>query len=402
MDARSRRSIALDSRWGTRNYAPLPVVLERGRGVYVWDAAGRRYYDFLSAYSALNQGHNHPRIVAAAKRQLGRLALTSRAFHSTLLGPLLARLCRLTRMDRAILMNSGAEAVETALKAMRLWGHRVKGIPDGKQELVVAEGNFHGRTTTLVSFSTDPPSRAGFGPWTPGFRVVPYGDAKALERALTPRTCGFLVEPIQGEAGVRIPPAGFLKSAAAVCRRHKILFCLDEIQTGLGRTGRFLCADHEGVRPDLVVLGKALSGGLYPVSAVCSREEVLGLFAPGTHGSTYGGNPLACAIAEAALDVLEEERLPERARRLGDYFLARLSSLRHPLIRETRGKGLLLAVEFRKPVAKDLCKLLMARGVLAKDTHQVTVRFAPPLVITKAQLDDAFGRIEAAVAEFPD
>ena len=296
-------------------------------------------------------------------------------------------------------MNSGAEAVESAIKAMRLWGHKVKGIPDGRAEIVVAEGNFHGRTTTIVGFSSDPDSRAGFGPATPGFKTVPYGDAPALAAALGPETCGVLLEPIQGEAGVRIPPPGYLKAVAEACRKAKVLLCFDEIQTGLGRTGRMFAWEHEGAKPDLVTLGKALSGGLYPVSAVVGSDAVLGLFTPGTHGSTYGGNPLACATALAALDVLERERLAERAAELGVYFLERLGGLKHESLKEVRGLGLLCAVEFRDPLAKEYCRRLMERGVLAKDTHGTTVRFAPPLVITKVQLEAAFEAIRDALRD---
>lgn len=396
----SERLIRQAEEWGARNYAPLPVVLTKGRGVFVWDVEGKKYFDCLSAYSALNQGHNHPKIVAAAKKQLGRLALTSRAFHNDLMGPLLERLCRLTGMEKAILMNSGAEAVETAIKAMRLWAYKRKGVPDGKARIVAAKDNFHGRTTTIVSFSTDPQAYEGFGPKTPGFDVVAYGDAEALEAAIGPETCGVLLEPIQGEAGVRIPPPGYLRRVRELCARKGVLLCLDEIQTGLGRTGRRFCADHAGIRPDLFVLGKALSGGLYPVSAVAGREEVLGLFTPGTHGSTYGGNPLACAIALAALDVLEKERLAQNAAKLGARFLGHLKTLRHPKLAQVRGLGLLLAIEFTEPVAKDFCKGLMKAGLLAKDTHETTVRFAPPLVITRAQVDAAFGIIRETLAGF--
>ncbi|MDE2292066.1 MAG: ornithine--oxo-acid transaminase [Elusimicrobia bacterium] len=396
---KARRLIELEDRWGTRNYAPLPVVITRAKGVFAYDTKGRRYFDMLSAYSALNQGHNHPAIVAALTKQAGRLALTSRAFRSDRLGPFVERLCRLTGLERALPMNSGAEAVETAIKAMRLWGYRRKGIPDGKAEIVTAEGNFHGRTTTIVGFSSDPGARDGFGPATPGFRQVPYGDAEALAKALTPSTCGVLIEPIQGEAGVRIPPPGYLKAVAEACRKARVLLCLDEVQTGLGRTGRMFCCDHEGVKPDLMTLGKALSGGLYPVSAAVGRDEVLGLFTPGSHGSTFGGNPLACAVAMAALDVIEREKLAERSAELGVYFLERLGGLRHPRIKEVRGLGLLCAVEFRDEAAKEFCKLLAARGVLAKDTHQTTVRFAPPLVITKVQLEAAFEAIRDALKD---
>ena len=398
--SRSASVIAQAERWGARNYSPLPVVLARGRGVFVWDVEGRRYFDCLSAYSALNQGHNHPRIVSAARRQLGRLSLTSRAFHNELMGPLLERLCRLTRMDRAILMNSGAEAVETAVKAMRLWGYKRKGITPGRARIVTASGNFHGRTTTIVSFSSDPLAYEGFGPKTPGFDQVPYGDARALEAALGKNACGVLLEPIQGEAGVILPPQGYLRRVRELCSRKRVLFCLDEIQTGLGRTGKLFCGEHEGVRPDMVILGKALSGGLYPVSAVAAGEEVLGLFTPGTHGSTYGGNPLACAIALAALDVLERERLPQKAAERGRQFLNLLRTLEHPALAEVRGRGLLLAIEFKAPAAKAFCKKLAAAGLLAKDTHETTVRFAPPLIITESQVAAAFSIIRDALATF--
>ncbi len=395
-----RRVIETDFKYGAHNYSPLPVVLSRGKGVYVFDTEGRRYFDCLSAYSALNQGHNHPRIIRAAQRQMGRLTLVSRAFHHPGMGPLLRRLCRLTGMQKSILMNTGAEAVETAIKAMRQWGYAKKGIAKGRAEILVAENNFHGRTTTIVGFSSDAGSRDPFGPPTPGFRTVPFGNAEALARAITPRTCGFLIEPIQGEAGVRIPPEGYLRRARALCQRRNVLLCVDEIQTGLGRTGRMFAVDHEGVHPDLFVLGKALSGGLYPVSAVTASEEVLGLFSPGSHGSTFGGNPLACAVAEAALDVLEAERLAERAARMGECFLEGLRRLRHRDILEVRGKGLLLAVEFKKPVAKEFCKRLLREGVLAKDTHDTTVRFAPPLIISEAQIGDVLRRLAEALDGF--
>lgn len=396
---RAAKLIAQEDRWGTHNYHPLPVVLARGKGVFVWDVKGKRYYDMLSAYSSLNQGHCHPAIVAALRKQAGRLTLGSRAFHSELLGPFLERLCALAGAEKALPMNSGAEAVESAIKAMRLWGHKAKGIADGSAEIVVAEGNFHGRTTTIVGFSSDPGSRLGFGPATPGFKTVPYGDATALAAALGPNTAGVLLEPIQGEAGVRIPPPGYLKAVAEACRKAKVLLCLDEIQTGLGRTGRMFAWEHEDARPDMMTLGKALSGGLYPVSAVVGSEAVLGLFTPGTHGSTYGGNPLACATALAALDVLTKEKLAERAAELGVYFLERLGGLKHPSLKEVRGLGLLCAVEFRDPLAKEYCKRLMERGVLAKDTHGTTVRFAPPLVITKVQLEAAFEAIRDALRD---
>lgn len=395
-----RQFVELEERFGTRNYAPLPVVLSRGKGVFVWDVKGKRYFDMLSAYSALNQGHNHPAIVAALKKQAERLSLTSRAFHNDRLGPFLEKLCTLAGMERALPMNSGAEAVETAIKALRQWGYLRKGIPAGQAEIVVAAGNFHGRTTTIVGFSSDPAARDGFAPATPGFRTVPYGDSAALAAALGPNTCGVLLEPIQGEAGVNIPQPGWLKAVGEACKKAKTPLCLDEIQTGLGRTGRMFCWEHEGVKPDLMTLGKALSGGLYPVSAVVGSDEILGLFTPGSHGSTFGGNPLACAVGSAALDVLVGERLPERAAELGVYFLERLGGLRDGRIKEVRGLGLLCAIEFRDPIAKDFCKLLMQRGLLAKDTHQTTVRFAPPLIITKVQLETAFEIIRDAIRDF--
>jgi ornithine--oxo-acid transaminase len=390
MPSKASAYIALDQAFGAHNYAPLPVVLARGKGAFVWDSDGKRYFDMLSAYSALNQGHCHPKIAAAARAQMGKVTLTSRAFHNTQMGPFLKRLCELTGQPKAILMNSGAEAVETAIKAMRLWGYRRKGIQPNQAEIIVMRGNFHGRTTTIVGFSSDPDSHEGFGPATPGFVPVNYGSAEDLEAAISERTCGVLLEPIQGEAGVVMPPEGYLRKVRAICDRHGILFCADEIQTGLGRTGKLLCVQHEGVVPDLVCLGKALSGGFYPISAVAGKEEVLGLFTPGTHGSTFGGNPLASAIGAAALDVLVKEKLPQRAAKLGALFLKKLQSLSDPRIREVRGKGLLLALEFKQGLAKEFCKTLAKNGLLAKDTHQTTVRFAPPLVITQQQLDAAF------------
>jgi ornithine--oxo-acid transaminase len=399
LNSKAEKLIEQCERYGAHNYHPLPVVLERGKGVFVWDIEGRRYFDMLSAYSAVNQGHNHPKIVAAAKKQLGKLALTSRAFHNTLLGPFLERICELTGQQKALPMNSGAEAVETAIKAMRLWGYHKKGIRNDHAEIIVCEHNFHGRTTTIVGFSSDPDSYNGFGPATPGFIKVPYGNAASLEAAITPNTCGFLVEPIQGEAGVNIPPAGYFKKVREICSRHRVLLCADEIQTGLGRTGRLFALNHEGVKPDMVVLGKALSGGLYPISAVASSDEVLGLFKPGTHGSTFGGNPLACAIGLAALDVLVKEKLADKTAKLGDHFKRGLKALKHPHIKEVRGRGLLLGLEFTKP-ARPFCELLMKRGLLAKETHDFTARFAPPLVITKSQIDQALLIIRDALAEF--
>ncbi len=399
MDAKTKRFIALDETCGAHNYHPLPVVISRGRGIFVWDVEGKRYFDMLSAYSALNQGHCHPKIAAAAKKQMGRLTLTSRAFHNDVMGGFLKKVCAVSGQDMALPMNSGAEAVETAIKAMRLWGYRKKGIAEGQAEIIVCEGNFHGRTTTIVGFSSDPDSYSGFGPATPGFKSVPYGSAEALAAAVTPNTCGFLVEPIQGEAGVKIPPPGYLKEVRRVCSENNVLFCADEIQTGLGRTGRMFCVDHEGVKPDLIVMGKALSGGYYPISAVAGRREVMGLFKPGTHGSTFGGNPLASAIGLASLNVLAREKLAERSAMMGEHFKKRLGNLQHPDIKEVRGRGLLLALEMNRPVRR-LCESLMAKGLLAKDTHENTVRFAPPLVITKAQVDAAAAIIASALREF--
>jgi ornithine--oxo-acid transaminase len=330
---------------------------------------------------------------------MARLTLTSRAFHNELIGPLLRRLCQLTGMDKALLMNSGAEAVETAIKAMRLWGYQTKRIQDDRAVILVASNNFHGRTTTLVGFSSDPGSYSHFGPATPGFKIIPYGDAAALEKAITRRTCGFLVEPIQGEAGVRIPPPGYLREVQKVCAKHRVLLALDEIQTGLGRTGRMFCADYEDVKPDLFILGKALGGGYYPVSAVTAKREVLGLFTPGTHGSTFGGNPLACAIALASLDVIEKEKLAERANEIGRYFYDRLCELTHPFIKEVRARGLLLALEFTRPIARKFCEILIRHGILAKDTHEFTVRLAPPLTITKLQVDSICTALSSALRE---
>jgi len=396
---RTKTLIAEAEAHGARNYAPLPVVLSRGEGCYVWDVEGRRYFDFLSAYSALNQGHNHPRIVEALVDQARTLSLTSRAFHNDRMGAMLARLSAVTGFERALPMNSGAEAVETALKAMRRWGYEKRGIPDGEAKVIVAEGNFHGRTITMVSLSTDPSSYRGYGPHTPGFVKVPFGDAEAIERAIDERTAGVLIEPIQGEAGVLIPPDGYLRRVREICTRKGVVMCLDEIQTGLGRTGRMFAWQHEDARPDAITLGKALSGGLYPVSAFCAEPWLMDVFTPGTHGSTYGGNPLAAAVAIAALDVIESEGLAERAATLGAHALARMrSALVGPNVRDVRGRGLLLAVEFVAPCAHEACEVLLASGVLAKDTHEVVVRLAPPLVISQAQLDEALDLILPVLA----
>jgi len=391
----SSELIELAERYGAHNYHPLPIVIASAQGVFVFDVEGRRYLDCLSCYSALNHGHRHPRIVEAMRRQLDAVTLTSRAFHNAEMGPFLKELCEYTGMEMALPMNTGAEAVETALKAARKWAYQVKGVPRNEAEIVACAGNFHGRTISIVSFSTEPLYREDFGPFTPGFRVVPYGDAGALERALSERTAAFLVEPIQGEAGVILPPDGYLRAARDLCTAHNVLFIADEVQTGFGRTGRRFACEHEHVRPDLMALGKALGGGVYPVSAVVGRRDVLGLFQPGEHGSTFGGNPLACAVAREALRVLEDERLVERSASLGAWLLDALRGIRSPRIREVRGRGLFVGVELQPEAggARRYCEALMERGLLCKETHENVIRFAPPLVITKPQLEWAVEQI---------
>jgi ornithine--oxo-acid transaminase len=391
--------IELESRYGAHNYHPLDAVIERGEGVYLWDVEGKRYMDFLAAYSAVNQGHNHPRIAEALIRQARTLALTSRAFRNDRFPPLLEKLCRLTGFEKALLMNSGAEAVETAIKAARKWGYDVKAIPYPDAEIVVFEGNFHGRTTTIVGFSSDPESTSRFGPFTPGFKIVRYGDLDAVKGALSARTAAILVEPIQGEGGVVIPPRGFLHGLRALCDERNLLLILDEIQSGLGRTGKLFAFEHEGIRPDGVTIGKALSGGFYPVSAFLSSAAVMDVFTPGIHGSTYGGNPLACAVASAALDVLIDERLVERAAELGQQLDARLRRLRSPLVRAVRCLGLWAGVDLHEAAggARKYCYALKDRGLLCKDTHTHTIRLAPPLVITREQLDWAIDQLAAVL-----
>jgi ornithine--oxo-acid transaminase len=381
--------LALEAEYGAKNYKPLDVVLTRGEGAYVWDIEGRRYLDCLSAYSAVNQGHCHPKILEAMTRQAQRLTLTSRAFRNDQLAPFYEELCALTHSHKALPMNSGAEAVESALKVVRKWGHEVKRVPEGQAEIIVCADNFHGRTLAIVGFSTDPASRAGFGPFAPGFKVIPFGDAEALEAAITPNTVGFLVEPIQGEAGVIIPPAGYLRRAREVCTSHNVMLILDEIQTGLGRTGKLLAEEHEGVEADLTLIGKALSGGFYPISAVLSNTEVLGVLKPGEHGSTFGGNPLACAIARAALQVLVEEGMIENAARQGERLKSQLLGVASPKVREVRGRGLMIAVELHPEAggARAHCERLQALGLLCKETHEHTIRIAPPLIVTDAQTD---------------
>ncbi|HOG28263.1 MAG TPA: ornithine--oxo-acid transaminase [Vicinamibacterales bacterium] len=389
----SRALIEMEEQYGARNYHPLDVVIERGEGVWVYDVEGRKYLDCLAAYSAVNQGHCHPRIMEAAVGQLKRVTLTSRAFRNDQLPRFYRLLHELTGYDLSLPMNSGAEAVETAVKAARKWGYAVKGIPADQAEIVVCANNFHGRTVTIVSFSTEPQYREGFGPLTPGFTVVPFGDAAALESAVTPNTAAFLVEPIQGEAGIVIPPDGYLRQAAAICKAHNVLFVCDEIQSGLGRTGRLFAHEWEGVRPDMVVIGKALSGGYYPVSAVLGSREVLGVFRPGDHGSTFGGNPLACAVARAALQVLIDEQLAARSAELGAYFLGRLQALQSAVIKEVRGRGLWIGIELTCP-ARPYCERLMQEGMLCKETHDRVIRLAPPLTITRDEIDWALERLQ--------
>ena len=387
--------IELENQFGANNYAPLDVVLARGQGVWVEDVDGKRYLDCLSAYSAVNQGHCHPRITQTLIEQASRLQLTSRAFRNDQLGAFYQKICNLTGYEMALPMNTGAEAVETALKAARKWGYTKKGIPEGKAEIVTCAGNFHGRTITIISFSTDPQYRAGYAPYTPGFLTIPYGDVEALRTAIGPNTAGFLVEPIQGEGGINVPPAGYLRDAKRICEEQGVLFIADEIQTGLGRTGKLLACDHENVRPDLLILGKALAGGAYPVSVTLSSREVLGVFQPGDHGSTFGGNPLGCAVAQTALEVLIDEGLIENSAEMGAYFQEKLRAIPSPHVKEVRGKGLLVGVEL-KPGAgggRRFCKALQARGVLAKTAHPHVIRFAPPLIITREDLDWALERI---------
>jgi ornithine--oxo-acid transaminase len=391
----SEEIIEITERYGANNYHPLPVVISKAEGVWVEDPEGRRYMDMLSSYSALNQGHRHPKIVNALKEQADRVTLTSRAFHNDQLGFLYKDIVEITGLDLVLPMNSGAEAVETAIKAARKWGHTIKGIPANQVEIIVCAGNFHGRTTTVISFSTDQEYREGFGPFTPGFQITPYGDAEALENAISDNTCAFLMEPIQGEAGVVIPPEGYLKTCREICDNHNVLLMADEIQTGLGRTGKMFCCEHEGVVPDVYIIGKALSGGMFPISAVASIGPVLGVFNPGEHGSTFGGSPLAAAVARAALAVLRDEKLAERSHDLGAYFKDELKNIGSQQIKEIRGKGLFIGVELTEKAgpARPYCERLQQEGLLCKETHEIVIRFAPPLTITKKEIDWALERI---------
>lgn len=393
--------LALAEKYSAQNYLPLPVVLARGKGVWVYDVTGKRYLDMLSSYSALNQGHRHPMIIRALKKQVDRLTLTSRAFHHDQFGPFCELLCQLAGQEQVLLMNTGAEAVETAIKAVRKWGYEQKGVEKNKAEIIVAENNFHGRTTTIISFSSETLYQEGFGPFAPGFKIIPYDDINALEQTITPNTVAFLVEPIQGEGGVIIPKTGYLAKASEICKAHNILLVLDEIQTGLGRTGKLFCYEYENIKPDILILGKALGGGCIPVSAMLTTAKIMSVFKPGTHGSTFGGNPLACAVGKAALTVIIEEELPRRALENGNYFIELLKKIKSPHIKEIRGKGLLIGVEIKESSgpARPFCEKLMAKGILAKETHQQVIRFAPPLIISKEEIDWAIPRIEKVLCD---
>src|SRR5512142_222205 len=387
--------IAIEEQYGAHNYHPLDVVIERAEGVWVYDVDGKKYLDCLSAYSAVNQGHVHPQILKAMLEQAKKVTLTSRAFRNDQLPLLYKELSEMTGYEMSLPMNSGAEAVETALKLARKWAYQVKGVPRHQAEIITAAGNFHGRTVSIISFSTEPAYRDDFGPFTPGFVTVPYGDSEAVAKAITPNTAAVMLEPIQGEGGVIIPPEGYLKKAAEICKKNNVLLMLDEIQTGLGRTGKLFAAEHENVRPDVMIIGKALSGGFYPVSAVLADKAVLGLFRPGEHGSTFGGNPLGAAVARAALRVIREEKLSERAHELGEYFIEQLSEIPSPHVREVRGKGLLIGIELKPEArgARRFCVAMQERGILAKETHENVIRFAPPLVIDKETIDWALPAI---------
>lgn len=390
--------VKLTEKFSARNYHPLPVVLSKGKGVWVWDVEGNKYLDMLSAYSALNQGHCHPRIAKAIRNQASKITLTSRAFHNDQMGLFLKKLCTVTNYEKALPMNSGAEAVETAIKVVRKWGYLKKKVARNRAEIIVCENNFHGRTTTIVGFSSEKQYRDGFGSFTPGFKIIPYNKPRALARAISKNTVAFLFEPIQGEGGVIVPDNGYLKECQRICKKHRVLLIADEIQTGLGRTGKLFACDYEKVRPDIVIVGKALSGGYYPVSAILCDNRIMNVLHPGDHGSTFGGNPLASAIGIAALEVIVKERLPQRSYRLGTWFMNELRKINSPIIKQVRGKGLLIGVELKKK-ARKYCERLMDLGILAKETHEMVVRFAPPLVIKKKELQWALTRIKKVLSD---
>lgn len=393
----SQQLIDIETQLGANNYKPLDVVIERAEGCWVWDVEGKKYLDCLSAYSAVNQGHCHPKILKTMRDQAHKVTLTSRAFRNDQLPLFYETLHQMTGYDMALPMNSGAEAVESAIKMTRKWGYTIKGIPEGKAEIIVCTDNFHGRTTTIVGFSTEEGYKKGFGPFTPGFKVVPLGDLEALKAAITPNTCAFLFEPIQGEAGINIPPDGYVKSAVELCKKHQVLSIADEIQCGLGRTGKLFAFEYDNTRPDAVIIGKALSGGFYPVSAVLANKDVMGVFEPGTHGSTFGGNPLGCAVATTALNVLQDEGLIENSAKLGEWFKAQLNTINNPHINEVRGKGLMIGIEFDEPVRK-YCEALKNRGVLCKETHDTVIRITPPLTITQQDLEWALEQLKAVLS----
>lgn len=384
-------------KFGANNYHPLPIVVSKAEGVWVESPEGDRYMDMLSAYSAVNQGHRHPKIIQALKDQADKVTLTSRAFHNDQLGPWYEKICKLTNKNMALPMNTGAEAVETALKAARRWGYDVKGISDNQAEIIACTGNFHGRTMGAVSLSSDPEYKRGFGPMLPGIKLIPYGDLEALKAAITPNTAAFLMEPIQGEAGIILPPDGFMKAAYELCKENNVLFIADEIQVGLARTGKMFAYEWEQIEPDMLILGKALGGGVFPISCVVANSDILGVFNPGSHGSTFGGNPLACAVSIAALEVIEDEKLEERSLELGKYFLDQLKSIENPMIKEVRGRGLFIGVELTE-AARPYCEQLKDEGLLCKETHDTVIRFAPPLIISKEEIDWAFAKIKKVLA----
>jgi ornithine--oxo-acid transaminase len=393
--------IDLEDKYGAHNYQPLDVVLNRGQGIWVWDVEGNKYLDCLSSYSAVNQGHCHPKIMQTMLEQAQTLTLTSRAFRNNQLSLFYKELCELTNSHKVLPMNSGAEAVETVIKAVRKWGYQVKGVPKDQAEIIVCTNNFHGRTITIVGFSSEEQYKEGFGPFTPGFKIIPFGDSEALEKAMTPNTVGFLVEPIQGEAGIIVPPDGYLREVKSICEKHNVVFITDEIQTGLGRTGKLLAEEHDGIESDITLIGKALSGGFYPISVVLSNTEVLGVLRPGEHGSTFGGNPLACAVARTALKVIVEEHMIENAATMGTYFQSQLKEIKSPYVKEVRGKGLMIGVELLPNAggARGFCERLKDKGLLCKETHVDTIRFMPPLIINKDEIDWALERIEPVLTE---